>query len=70
MADAILAAHPLRTLSQDSDLSCVLDLEDPYHMTLERLESLIQAQPVGEIRGWLYGVYDMRRATLYARPGA
>lgn len=68
MADAILAAHPLCTLSQDSDLSWILDSEDPYRMTLERLVSLIHAQPAGEIRGWLYGVWDMRRAAEYARP--
>ncbi|MFC4518826.1 hypothetical protein [Cupriavidus pinatubonensis] len=70
MADAILSTHPLRTLPEDSDLSCILDIEDPYRMSLGRLEDLIAAQPAGEIRGWLYGVYDMRRAALYARPGA
>ncbi|AGW91169.1 MULTISPECIES: hypothetical protein [Cupriavidus] len=66
MADAILAAHPLRTLPQDSDLSCVLDLENPFYMTLERLEGLITTQPAGEIRAYLYGLWDMRRAAVYA----
>lgn len=67
MADAILSAHPLRTLSQESDLSCVLDLENPFYMTLERLEGLITAEPEGEIRAYLFGLYDMRRAAVYAR---
>lgn len=66
MADTIQSIHPLRTLSQDSALSCVLDLEDPFRMTLERLEGLIAAEPEGEIRAYLFGLYDMRRAAVYA----
>ncbi|SOY62192.1 conserved hypothetical protein [Cupriavidus phytorum] len=66
MADTILAVHPLRTLLQDSDLSCVLDLENPFYMTLERLEGLISAEPTAEIRAYLFGLYDMRRAAVYA----
>lgn len=66
MADTIQSTHPLRTLCQDSVLSCVLDLEDPFHMTLERLEGLIAAEPEGEIRAYLFGLYDMRRASVYA----
>jgi len=66
MAKFILPSHPLSALSQDSDLSCVLDLEDPHRMSLERLEGLITAQPAGEIRAYLFGLYDMRRAAVYA----
>ncbi|MFJ1257032.1 hypothetical protein [Cupriavidus sp. CuC1] len=66
MASAILLSHPLHTLSQGTDLSCVLDLEDPYRMPLERLEDLIMAQLADEIRAYLFGLYDMRRAAIYA----
>ncbi len=66
MANPILLSHPLRSLSQDSDLSCVLDLEDPYRMSLARLEEIIAVQPAGEIRAYLFGLYDMRRAAVYA----
>ncbi|OAV63731.1 hypothetical protein Barb4_04784 [Bacteroidales bacterium Barb4] len=44
-----------------------LDLENPFYMTLERLEGLITAEPPGEIRAYLFGLYDMRRAAVYAR---
>lgn len=64
MASAILSLHPLQTLSLDSDLSVVLELEDPLLMDPERLEELIRecandAEPA--VWGYLCGLLDQRR---------
>ncbi|MBW5287865.1 hypothetical protein [Burkholderia gladioli] len=67
MANSILASHPLSSLSIDSDLSIEFELRDPFHMPLDLLESLIESTEPGEVRGYLFGLYDLRRATVYAR---
>lgn len=68
MATAIVAArrHPLQTLSMDSDLALVLELEDPLLMSEERLQDLLQASRPGdsvepEVWGYLVGLLDQRR---------
>ena len=68
MATAIVAArrHPLQTLSTDSDLSFVLELEDPMLMSEERLADLLQASRPGdsvepEVWGYLHGLLDQLR---------
>jgi hypothetical protein len=62
MAEAILSLHPCQTLLLDSDLSVVLELEDPHQMTLDRLEELIEAgrpcQPA--VWGYLFGIWESR----------
>ena len=68
MAAPILPAHPLNGLPLDCELSVVLETEDPFHMPLDRLESLIEdTQPGTEMRGYLFGLLDLRRAVAYAR---
>jgi hypothetical protein len=62
MATTILSRHPLATLSSDSDLALVLELEDPLLMRPERLAEVLQisvqeeAEP--EIRAYLFGLYE------------
>ncbi|AOJ61243.1 hypothetical protein WJ32_01395 [Burkholderia ubonensis] len=68
MANSILASHPLSSLSSDSDLSIEFELRDPFHMPLDLLESLIEStEPGTEMRGYLFGLYDLRCAVVYAR---
>ncbi|KWC87840.1 hypothetical protein WL58_08970 [Burkholderia cepacia] len=71
MATAIVAArrHPLQTLSTDSDLALVLELEDPLLMTEERLQYLLQASRTSEnvdpaVWGYLFALLDQR---IYGR---
>lgn len=66
MAAPILPAHPLNGLPPDCELSLVFEIEDPFHMPLERLETLIERSGPGEMRGYLFGLYDLRRAIVYA----
>ncbi|MDH6149699.1 MULTISPECIES: hypothetical protein [Paraburkholderia] len=66
MAAPILLAHPLTSLSPDCELSLVFEREDPFHMPLERLETLIERSEPGEMRAYLFGLYDLRRAVVYA----
>ncbi|WP_343668615.1 hypothetical protein [Paraburkholderia heleia] len=68
MAASIFAGqrHPLQTLSMDSDLALVLELEDPLLMSEERLQDLLQASRPGdsvepEVWGYLVGLLDQRR---------
>jgi len=65
MANAILQAHPLSSLPLESHLALVFECEDPFLMPLYRLETLIQGTEAGELRGYLFGLYDMRRAVVY-----
>lgn len=67
MAAPILPSHPLHGLPRDCELSVVFEAEDPFHMPLDRLETLIERSEPGEMRGYLFGLYDLRRAVLYAR---
>ncbi|WP_293035210.1 hypothetical protein [Paraburkholderia sp.] len=68
MAAPILPAHPLYGLPLDCELAVVFETEDPFHMPLDRLESLIEdTEPGTEMRGYLCGLYDLRRAVVYAR---
>lgn len=64
MATAILARHPLATLSSDSDLALILELEDPVLMTSKRLEEVLRASAPDEVepevRAYLFGLYDQR----------
>lgn len=58
--------HPLQTLSMDSDLALVLELEDPLLMSEERLQDLLQASRPGdsvepEVWGYLVALLDQRR---------
>ncbi|KWE98062.1 MULTISPECIES: hypothetical protein [Burkholderia] len=71
MAAAIVAArrHPLQTLSMNSDLALVLELEDPLLMTEERLQYLLQASRIGEnvkpaVWGYLVALLDQK---IYGR---
>ena len=66
MAAPILLAHPLNGLSPDCELSLVFEREDPALMDLHRLESLIERAGPGDIRSYLFGLYDLRRAVVYA----
>ncbi|WP_176059962.1 hypothetical protein [Paraburkholderia sp. BCC1876] len=66
MANAILH-HPLSTLPVDSALLLVFQCEDPFLMPLNRIEELIrEAKPGSELRGYLWGLYDQRRAAVYS----
>lgn len=68
MANGILASHPLSSLPSESELSIAFELSDPFHMPLDRLESLIEGtEPGTEVRGYLFGLLDLRRAVVYAR---
>jgi hypothetical protein len=60
------ASHPLSSLPFDTDLSVVFETEDMWHMSLQRLETLIKRTAPGETRAYLYGLYDMRRSVVYA----
>lgn len=42
MAAPILPPHPLDGLPPDCELSLVFEMEDPFRMPLDRLESLIE----------------------------
>lgn len=66
MAVPILPSHPVNDLQLDCELSVVFETEDPFHMPLDRLEALIQRSEPGEMRGYLFGLYDLRRAVVYA----
>lgn len=66
MANAILQAHPLSSLPLESGLSLVFECEDPFLMPLYRFETLTQGTEPGELRGYLFGLYDMHRAAVYA----
>lgn len=68
MASSIFAGerHPLQTLSMDSDLALVLELEDPMLMSEKRLQDLLQASRPGdsvepEVWGYLHGLLDQLR---------
>jgi len=65
MASRILQAHPLSFLPIESTLALVFESEDPFLMSLDRLESLIQETAADDLRGYLFGLYDMRRASVY-----
>ncbi|HDR9318690.1 TPA: hypothetical protein QDB16_005263 [Burkholderia vietnamiensis] len=68
MAAPILPAHPLNGLPLDCELSLVFETEDPFHMPLDRLKVLIEStEPGTEMRGYLFGLYDLRCAVVYAR---
>ncbi|TDG01893.1 hypothetical protein E1N52_42625 [Paraburkholderia guartelaensis] len=70
MADAILSLHPCQTLSLDSDLSVVLELENPHQMTDDRLTELIsssQSTVEPAVWGYLYGIWESRE---WQRPPA
>lgn len=63
MADAILSLHPCQTLSLESDLSVVLELENPHHMTDQRLAELVrssQSTVEPAVWGYLYGIWESR----------
>jgi len=64
MANSILLHHPLASVAADSDLAIVFDYENPFLMPLDRFEELIGATPPGELRGYLYGLYDQRKTAL------
>ncbi|MGS1070548.1 hypothetical protein [Burkholderia glumae] len=67
MAAPILPTHPLDGLPPDCELSLVFEMEDPFRMPLDRLESLIEStEPGTEIRGYLFGLYDLLRSVVYA----
>ncbi|USS46261.1 hypothetical protein NFI99_15120 [Burkholderia glumae] len=67
MATRILPPHPLDSLPPDCELSLVFEMEDPFRMPLDRLESLIEGtEPGTEIRGYLFGLYDLLRSVVYA----
>lgn len=70
MANTILARHPLATLSSDSDLALILELEDPLLMSPDRLEEVLRlSRPIEvepEVRAYLWGLYDQRRVAVYA----
>ncbi|MBC8721430.1 hypothetical protein F6X37_07450 [Paraburkholderia sp. 31.1] len=66
MAAPILPAHPLNGLPLDCELSVVFETEDPFRMPLDRLKTLIERSEPGEMRGYLFGLYDLRRAVVYA----
>lgn len=68
MANTHSSSHPLSSISSDSELSIAFELSDPFHMPLDRLESLIEGtEPGTEVRGYLFGLLDLRRAVVYAR---
>ncbi len=60
------AVHPLQSIAIDSELSIVFELEDPFLMSLERFEELIRTTVPGELRGYLWGLFDQRRAAIYS----
>jgi hypothetical protein len=70
MANTILARHPLATLSSDSDLALILELEDPLLMSPERLEEILRlsrpSEVEPEVRAYLWGLYDQRRVAVYS----
>lgn len=67
MAGRILPPHPLNGLQLDCELFAIFETEDPFHMSLDRLKTLIERSEPGEMRGYLFGLYDLRRAVVYAR---
>lgn len=68
MANKHSSSHPLSSLSSESKLLIEFELSDPFHMPLDRLESLIEdTEPGTEMRGYLFGLLDLRRAVVYAR---
>lgn len=72
MAATILSRHPLATLSSDSDLALVLELEDPLLMRVERLAEILERcspdEVEPEVRAYLFGLYDQRRWSAPSRP--
>lgn len=69
MTNAILARHPLATLSMDSDLALILECEDPLLMNQERLTEIITTPKLSdevepEVWGYLVGLLEQR---LYCR---
>lgn len=68
MADAIvqLPPHPLSSTRLPTDLAIVFECENPFLMDLHRFEELIRNAPPGELRGYLFGLYDQRRVALYS----
>jgi hypothetical protein len=65
-ATILQATHPLSVLPIDSPLAIVFECEDPFRMDLDRIEELILATEPGELRGFLFGLYDQRRAAIYS----
>jgi hypothetical protein len=65
MASRILQTHPLSSLPIESTFALVFESEDPFLMSLDRLESLIEATAADELPGYRFGLYDMRRAAVY-----
>ncbi len=68
MADVIvqLPPHPLAGLPDDSALGPIFDYENPFLMSLDRFEELIRDTAPGELRGYLFGLYDQRRAAIFS----
>lgn len=59
MAVPILASHPISALPDDNELSQILELRDPFLMSLPELDQLIKEAPTAQVQGWLWGVRDM-----------
>ncbi|MFL9903329.1 hypothetical protein PQR71_35235 [Paraburkholderia fungorum] len=58
--------HPIESLSRDVELSLVFELEDIFLMPLDRIVELIGETNDALLRGYLFGVYDMRRSAIYS----
>jgi hypothetical protein len=62
MASAILARHPLATLSMDSNLAMILELENPLLMSSARLKEILQTtspdEVEPEVRAYLTGILE------------
>lgn len=54
------------------ELQMILEVENPFLMEMDRLESLINATlprcQAGHLRGYLVGIYDSRRMFAALRP--
>jgi hypothetical protein len=62
------SAHPLERLDINSPLALILETEDPFLMSLDRFEEVIEiaASQNAELRGYLYGLYDQRCVAIYS----
>lgn len=60
MVASILSPHPISTLPRDSELSRILEIRDPFLISLSDLEQLIDGAPTARMQGYLWGVLDMR----------
>lgn len=65
MAAHILSPHPLSTMSLDSDLALILELEDPLLMSRSRLEEVLdasmQAREPAVVTAYLHALLDQQR---------